>query len=127
LIKAVAYCSPEERAQVAAKYQAVHGKSLKAVMKSECGKGDFGTALQFLSVPSDETECDIIKAACKGAGTDELLLYPVICGRNNTEINLLKKKFFNVRENYVYSVQQVELSFRCGHGPNECFLIFCGV
>ena len=95
----MAYCSPEERAQVAAKYETVHGKSLKAVMKSECGKGDFGAALQFLAVPSDETECDIIKAACKGAGTDELLLYPVICGRNNTEINLLKKKFFNVREN----------------------------
>lgn len=79
-------------------------------MKSECGKGDFGTALQFLAVPSDETECDIIKAACKGVGTDELLLYPVICGRNNTEINLLKKKFFNVREKYL------EVKFG-NHGP----------
>ncbi len=65
-------------------------------MKAECGKGDFGMALQFLSVPSDETECDILKKACKGAGTNELLLYPVICGRSNIEIDLLKKKFFTV-------------------------------
>ena len=66
LIKAIAYCSPQERAQVAAKYEEVHGKELKAVMKNECGKRDFGTALQLLAVPSDQTECDIIKMACKG-------------------------------------------------------------
>lgn len=65
-------------------------------MKSECGKRDFGTALQFLAVPSDEAECDMIKQACKGAGTDELLLYPIICGRTNTEIDLLKKKYYKV-------------------------------
>lgn len=97
VIKALAYCTPQERAQVAAKYEEVHGKDLKSVMKKECGRGDFGVALQLLSVPSDETECAIITEACQGAGTNELLLYSVICGRNNVEIDLLKKKFYKVR------------------------------
>jgi hypothetical protein len=96
IIKALAYCSPQERAQVAAKYEEVHGKDLKTVMKKECGKGDFGTALQLLAVPSDETECTIVKEACQGVGTDELLLCSVICGRSNLEIDLLKKKFYKV-------------------------------
>jgi hypothetical protein len=96
LIKALAYCSPEERAQVAAKYPKVHGKSLQKIMRTECGKGDFGDALQLLAVPSDEAECEMIKKACKGVGTNELLLYPVICGRTNAEIDLLKKKFYKV-------------------------------
>lgn len=104
LIKAIAYCSPQERAQVAAKYEQVHEKSLKDVMRSECGNRDFGEALQFLAVPSDEAECDMIKKACKGLGTDELLLYPIICGRNNAETDLLKKKFYKVG---------LESRFRC--------------
>jgi len=98
LIKALVYCSPQERAQVAAKYEEVHGKSLKKVMKSECGNRDFGTALQFLAVPSDQGECDMIKKACKGIGTNELELYPIICGRSNTEIDLLKKKYYKVNK-----------------------------
>eukprot|EP00934_Nitzschia_sp_Nitz4_P002354 Nitzschia sp. Nitz4//scaffold11_size288233//82144//83578//NITZ4_000752-RA/size288233-snap-gene-0.11-mRNA-1//1//CDS//3329534008//2354//frame0 len=96
LIKALAYCTPEERVKVAVTYEQEYGKTLKKEMKSECGKGDFGTALQFLAVPSDEAECDMIKKACKGAGTDELLLYPIICGRSNQEIDILKKKFYSM-------------------------------
>jgi hypothetical protein len=65
-------------------------------MKSECGKGDFGTALQFLVVPSDEAECDMMKKACKGLGTDELILHLIVCGRTNKEIQILKKKFFDL-------------------------------
>lgn len=94
LIKALADCSPQERAQVAAKYETVHGKSLKSVMKGECGIGDFGKVLQLLAVPSDEAECDILKRSGRGPGTNEITLYPVICGRTNQEIDLLKKKFF---------------------------------
>jgi annexin A7/11 len=96
LIKVLGNCSLRQRALIAAKYEDVYGKDLKTVMKKECGKGDFGIALQLLSVPADEAECDIIKLACKGAGTDELSLYPIICGRTNKEIDLLKKKFYKV-------------------------------
>jgi hypothetical protein len=64
------------------------------VMKSECGNKDFGTAVQFLSVDPVAAECMMIQTACKGAGTDELLLGTLICGRTNQEMELLKVRFF---------------------------------
>jgi len=97
IIKALASCTVHQRCQVAVKYEEVYGKDLKTVMKKECGKGDFGTALQFLAVPSDEAESDMIKNACKGLGTNEMMLYTIICGRSNKEIDLLKKTFYKVR------------------------------
>lgn len=97
-------------------------------MKSECGKGDFGTALQFLAVPSDEAECDMIKMACKGLGTDELLLYPIICGRTNSEIDLLKKKFYKIYDQDLGMALNKELGgdfekliFNCLQGIEEAF------
>jgi Annexin len=96
LIKELARSSPEDRVKVAMRYKQVHGKVLKAVIKSECGNRDFGTALQFLAVSPDEAECDMIKNACKGTGTDEVLLYSIICGRTNAEMEILKKKYYDV-------------------------------
>lgn len=95
VIKALGSQNAENRCKIAVRYPEVHGKQLKAVMKSECGSKNFGTALQFLSVPTHEMECDMITKACKGLGTNELALYPIICGRTNEEINILKKKYFD--------------------------------
>lgn len=95
LVRSLGSLNAEDRCKLAVRYPEVKGKSLKAVMKSECGNKDFGTALQFLAVPTDEMECDMITKACKGLGTDELVLFPIICGRSNEEIAMLKKKYFD--------------------------------
>lgn len=86
--------SPEDRCKVSLRYKEVYGKELKDVLAREC-RGDFGTALQFLAVPLDVAECDMIKKACKGVGTDETLVYSIIAGRSNREIEILKKRFFD--------------------------------
>jgi len=113
---------------VAAKYKEVHGKELKDVMKSECGRGDFGTALQLMAVGPDATDAAVIKLACKGAGTDELLLYPVICGRSNTEIDILKRTFYKLYDQDLGSYLDRELNgnleslvFNCLQGIEEGF------
>jgi annexin A7/11 len=80
------------------RYKEVHGKELKKVMKSECGTGDLGDALQFLAAPPHEAECDMINMACKGGGTNEVMIYSIICGRSNREMEILKKKFYNLYE-----------------------------
>jgi hypothetical protein len=98
LLKALAALTPEDRAKVAVRFQSVKDKSLKAVVKKETGTRDFGTALQYLSVPLDEAECDMIKKACKGVGTDERLLYPIIAGRTNQDMTALKRKYFNLND-----------------------------
>ena len=95
VIRALATKDAETRAKVALRYSQIHSKSLKDVMRSECGKKEFGTALQFLSVPSHEMECDMVTMCCKGIGTNEKALYPIICGRSNAEIAILKKTFFD--------------------------------
>lgn len=82
--------TPEERCMVPIRYKELHGKNLVAVIKSECGNKDFGTALQFLAATPPEAECLMIDKACKGVGTDEFLLCTIICGRTNKEMELLK-------------------------------------
>jgi hypothetical protein len=87
LLKAMGSQSAENRCKVPLRYKEIHGKELKAVIKSECGSRDFGTALQFLAVDPVHAECDMVDKACKGSG---LLLFSIICGRSNKEIDILK-------------------------------------
>ena len=80
----------EDQCMVPIRYKDLFEKELVDVMKSECGKKDFGTALQFLAVNPVEAECMMIDKASKGLGTNELLLLTLICGRTNKEMELLK-------------------------------------
>ena len=96
LIKELAVLSPDDRCKLAMRYQELHGQPLKTLMQKECGNRDFGTAIQFLAVPLDEAETMMIHKSCKGLGTAETLLYSIICGRSNNEMDILKKKFFDV-------------------------------
>ena len=72
------------------------GKTLQEEMRDECGDGDFGTALQLLSVNPLECDCRILNAATHGMGTDETLVYTVLSGRSNREMDLLRKKYFDM-------------------------------
>jgi hypothetical protein len=79
----------ETRCMVAIKYKQMFEKELKDVMRSECGKKDFGTALQFLAQPPDAAEAGMVHKACSGVGTNELLLATILCGRSNKDIQAL--------------------------------------
>lgn len=96
LLRALGRCTPEMRCKVPLRYKEMFEKELQAVVKSECGNKDFGTALQFLAVDPVEAECDMIDRACKGFGTNEFLMLSIICGRTNQEIEILKKKYFQL-------------------------------
>lgn len=58
--------TPEQRCKVHIKYKEKYGKELKDVIRSECGRKAFGTALQYLSVAPDMAECYMLRDACKG-------------------------------------------------------------
>jgi Annexin len=72
------------------------------------------------AVPPDVAECDMIKKACKGIGTDETLVYSIICGRSNKEMEILKKKFFDRYEKDLGRQLDSELS-----GDFEKMIYFC--
>lgn len=95
LFKALGSISQENRYKVPVRYEQMFEKKLYDVVKSECGSKPFGKTLQYLSVNPVEAECEMIHAACKGAGTDEFLLVTIIAGRSNKEIDILKKAYFD--------------------------------
>jgi hypothetical protein len=111
LLKAMGGMTMEERCMVPIRYKELYKKKLVDVMKSECGNKDFGTALQFLAVNPVEAECMMIDKACKGLGTDELLLSTIICGRTNKEMELLKVRCFDARDDISSSLLTFALCF----------------
>lgn len=95
LINALACRNGEERVKIAMSYEQMFEKELNEVMNSEVG-GDLGTALEFLAYPPHKAEAAMLKMACRGLGTNEDMVYPIICGRTNEEIDLLKKTYFDM-------------------------------
>lgn len=82
-----------ERFLIAFRYKEKYGQELKELMKKE-NHGDFGFLTQLLALPAPEADAKIIRKATKGLGTTDELLWTVICGRSNEEIQMLKKIYF---------------------------------
>eukprot|EP00586_Coscinodiscus_wailesii_P010265 CAMPEP_0172495604 /NCGR_PEP_ID=MMETSP1066-20121228/72619_1 /TAXON_ID=671091 /ORGANISM="Coscinodiscus wailesii, Strain CCMP2513" /LENGTH=330 /DNA_ID=CAMNT_0013267383 /DNA_START=53 /DNA_END=1045 /DNA_ORIENTATION=- len=95
LINTLGSKTPEERVKIYYRYEELKGKNLARLIRSELS-GDFKLAMELFSYPPDIAECKMINMACKGVGTDESLLYPIILGRTNREIEQLKKTFYKV-------------------------------
>jgi hypothetical protein len=96
LITALGGTTGASRKKISIRYPALHGKELLQVMKNECGKRDFGMAMQFLSLGPVEAECRMIKKAVDGLGSDKLVLYSILCGRSNEDMELLKKTYYKL-------------------------------
>jgi len=93
LIETLGSTTPEDRLKITLRYQDLYDKSLRSVMKSEAG-GDFGKALKYLSLNPVEAECKMIKDACKGIGSHKKILFSILCGRSNRDMELLKKTYY---------------------------------
>merc|ERR1712165_35624 len=71
------------------------GELLK-LMKKECGDGNFGEALQYLALGPVETECRMLKKAVDGLGANKMMMYTILCGRSNDDMELLKKTYYKM-------------------------------
>ena len=109
LVQALGATTGETRTKVSLRYKELFDKELRDVIKSECGNKDFGTVLQLLSVNPVETDCILVEKASQGLGTKEELLYTIVCGRSNRDIELLKKKYFELYTNDLGRVLDSEL------------------
>lgn len=87
--------TPNERYLISLRYKELYNQPLRALMKEETS-GDYSRLLKLISVSLPEAEADLIRIATKGFGVNEKLIYPVIMGRTNVEIKLLKKAFFDM-------------------------------
>jgi hypothetical protein len=93
LISAIGNTTADDRMRIAKLYKDLYNTDLSKLMKSECG-GDFGLALQYLSYSAVEAECEMLQKAMIGVGTNEKLLYSILGGRSNKDMELLKKTYY---------------------------------
>uniref|UniRef100_A0A7S2ENR1 Annexin n=1 Tax=Trieres chinensis TaxID=1514140 RepID=A0A7S2ENR1_TRICV len=107
LIKAMAV-GPAERTLISIRYEQTKGKALEDLMKKECG-GDFGEALRLLALPPDAADARILKMATDGIGASKKYIYPVVCGRSNEEIEILKKTYYKKYGKDLSGILQSEL------------------
>lgn len=96
LIQAIGNTTGGERKLISLRYEELHEKELKKLMKSECGNNSFGEALQLLSLGPAEAECVMLKKAVDGLGSNKLMLYSILCGRSNADMQLLKKTYYKM-------------------------------
>jgi hypothetical protein len=62
-------------------------------MKKEFS-GDFGLTLKFLALPMNMAEAAMIRKATAGIGASVKIVWSIMCGRTNEEMELLKKTYF---------------------------------
>jgi len=96
LIEAIGATTGEERKYISLRYEEMYDKELKKLMKSECGSSNFGEALQYLSLGPVEAECRMLKKAVDGFGSNKVMMYSILCGRSNADMELLKKTYYKL-------------------------------
>jgi Annexin len=84
-----------ERWKLSKRYPDLYEKSLAEVLKKEFS-GDFGRAMTMLAMPLDEAECYMLKKATDGVGCNAHVVYSILCGRTNVELEMVKKNFFKL-------------------------------
>ena len=97
LVKALGNTIGKDRRSIAIRFPEMYDKDLTLLMKDECGNNnEMGAATQFLSVGPVEAECMMLKRAMDGLGSDKVMLYSILCGRSNEDIDLLKKTYYKL-------------------------------
>jgi len=95
VIDCVANKDANERWKLSRRYKELYGKSLDELIKKEF-KGDFKFGMTCLAMPLDEAECYMIKKATDGIGANAHVVYSILCGRTNDEINRIKKNYYKL-------------------------------
>ncbi len=92
LVKICANRSNAQRQQISHAYKALYGRDLIADLKSEL-HGKFEDAMVALFTEPIEYDCDQLRAAMKGAGTNEDTLIEIIGSRSAPQLAAIKAKY----------------------------------
>lgn len=82
--------------------------------------GDLGDALEFLSLRPDYAEATMLKSATKGVGSSANIVWSIMIGRSNEEMERLKKVYFEVYSKDLGKLLASEL-----HGDMERLVFTC--
>ena len=92
LIKICANRTNAQRQKIKHDYKATFGRDLIADLKSEL-HGKFEDAMIALFTEPIEYDCDELRAAMKGVGTNEDTLIEIIASRSKSQIMAIKQKY----------------------------------
>uniref|UniRef100_A0A7S2Y2K3 Annexin n=1 Tax=Entomoneis paludosa TaxID=265537 RepID=A0A7S2Y2K3_9STRA len=125
VIDALATQDSEKRSMISMRYMELYGddhkkfKNMADLMAKEFS-GDFGTALEYLALPPHQAECLMLRKAMKGIGADVDIIWSIMAGRTNDEMEMLKKTFFQMFDKDLSKLLAGEL-----HGNMERLVFNC--
>lgn len=93
VIDALATQNGTTRYYMAIRYKELYNEELHVLMKKEFS-GDFGDVVKFLALPADKAECEMLHTALAGIGSSIRVVWSILIGRTNEEIERLKKTYF---------------------------------
>jgi hypothetical protein len=120
VIDALATHDATTRTYIAVRYKELYSKELYELMKKEFNGSDFGKTIQCLSLRPDRAEAYMIHLATKGIGASTNIIWSIICGRTNAEIDILKKSYFTMFSKDLSKLLASEL-----HGDMERLVFTC--
>ncbi|CCI42517.1 hypothetical protein ABG067_001312 [Albugo candida] len=109
LIQIIGSQPPNERNLIALRYRQKYDQNLADLVEKETS-GDFGYLLHLLTLPLPEAEAFVLHNAIHGFGTSEKLIFPIVLGRTNNELEILKQTYLNLYGKDLASTMESELS-----------------
>jgi hypothetical protein len=119
VIDALATQTAEKRHHISIRYQELYEKPLDELMKKEFS-GDFGFGLKCLALPMDKAEAAMIRKATAGVGASVKIIWSIMCGRTNEEMEILKKTYYKKYDKDLGKLMASEL-----HGDMERLIFNC--
>lgn len=101
------------------RYRELYEKDLAEVMRKEFS-GEFGFCMQALALPADAGEVAMLKKATLGVGATVEILYAILCGRTNEEVEILKTTYYQIYKKNINALISSEV-----RGDNERLLLNC--
>lgn len=119
VIDALATQNATTRTYMSIRYKELYSKELSELLKKEFS-GDLGNALEFLALRPDRAEVKMLRRATQGIGASVNIVWSILCGRSNEEIERLKKVYFEVYSKDLGKLLASEL-----HGEMERLVFTC--
>ncbi|KAL3662513.1 hypothetical protein V7S43_012368 [Phytophthora oleae] len=109
LVEALSSLSASDRSLLIYRYKDLYREELKDTLSRDT-VGDFRFLLLLLTMPLPEVEAFVLNVATSGSGTKERLLYPILLGRTNEELSMLKSTYYYIFNKDLTWLMRSELS-----------------
>ncbi|CEG48808.1 annexin family [Plasmopara halstedii] len=109
LVNTLSSLSTSDRSLVIYRYKDLYREELKDTLRRDT-RGHFRFLVLLLTMPLPEMEAFVLNVATSGSGTRERQLYPILLGRTNEELSMLKSTYYYIFNKDLTWLMRSELS-----------------